>query len=108
MARSRWRTGDGISLGMSLAELERLNDGLLTITGFGWDYSGTVTNAAGGKLGFLGADGGLFIRLNPSDASIEANKDAFQSVLGDGEFRSDDPAMRTLHPTIYEMVVTFR
>lgn len=106
--RSDWHTEEGLTLGTSLAEVERLNGGPVTITGFGWDYSGTVTNAAGGKLGFLGGEGGLFIRLNPSAASADANKAAFESLLGDGETRSDVPAMRALQPSIYAIQVIFR
>ena len=107
--RSLWRTRQGITLGISLTQIEALNGGPVTIAGFGWDYGGTVIDAADGKLTFLGAHGGLFLRLNPSEASIEKlPKEEFDSVLGDGSFSSQHPAMQKLNPAVHEIVVIFR
>jgi hypothetical protein len=42
--RSAWRVGRGVTLGMSLTELERVNGRPFSLTGFHWDYAGTVTS----------------------------------------------------------------
>src|SRR5205807_2943094 len=47
--RSQWAIAPGISLGMSLVEIERANGGPFTLTGFAWDYSGTIVGWQGGR-----------------------------------------------------------
>jgi hypothetical protein len=41
---SRWHGMRGISLGTSLKELEDLNGRPFSLSGFGWDYAGTVNS----------------------------------------------------------------
>jgi RimJ/RimL family protein N-acetyltransferase len=48
--RSRWQTVQGITLGSNLQTLEHINGGPFTLTGFGWDQSGTVASWLGGVL----------------------------------------------------------
>ena len=46
----RWHTKDGIRLGTTLKELEEINGGPFTLTGFEYDNSGTVISWEAGKL----------------------------------------------------------
>ncbi len=64
--RSIWRTQDGISLGTRLKELERINGKPFVLTGFSWDYEGTVISWEGGKLAqeFERDGRGVLLRLS--------------------------------------------
>lgn len=99
---SRWHTAEGVTLGTSLADLERLNGGPFTLAGFGWDYGGTVLDWRGGALDGYGG-GRLIIRLSP-DSATEASLPQLQ---GDAPFSSDLPAMRAAAPRVSEIIVQF-
>jgi len=47
---SLWKTAHGISLGTSLKQLERINGRSFSLSGFAWDYSGTVLSWENGAL----------------------------------------------------------
>jgi hypothetical protein len=96
-----WRTEEGVGLGSSLKELERLNGRPFQITGFGWDYSGTIVSWEGGRLEALQSAGRVLLRLIPEQG---ANYD---ELLGDGAFSSDHPQMQKLNPTAYAVIFNF-
>ena len=99
---SVWHTYEGITLGTSLGTLEHLNGGPFRLTGFGWDYSGTVTDWMGGKLARrFGKD--LVLRLAPADGTDSAAA----LVQGDTLFSSAYPPMRAAAPRVYQLVMTF-
>jgi hypothetical protein len=50
-----WKTAEGIAIGTSLLQLEKLNGHAFHLAGFAWDYSGTVTSWDGGRLAPLKA-----------------------------------------------------
>ncbi len=99
---SAWHTPEGVELGSTLRELERLNEGSFQLTGFSWDYSGTVVSWNGGKLeNELGRDKGVILRLAPEDGSGDPRVD------GDAIFPSDHPVMQELNPVVYAFVLDF-
>ena len=96
-ARPAWRRKDGVHLGMTSAELEKLNGRPFGFYGFEWDYGGTISEWHGGKLG-PGSEGfGPVTLCMPDVAEGQALPDDYPS--GDSEFESDHRAMRT-HPAI--------
>ena len=110
-ARSLWRTKQGLTLGSSLKDIERLNEKPFRLAGFGWDYGGTIVDCNGGTLRELGCidpampDKGvqgrkLLLRLSPTESGPE-----YSTVMGDGYFLSDNPAMQKLNPAVYKMFV---
>lgn len=104
---SVWKTKDGIGLGTSLKQLERLNGRAFTLLGFAWDYGGTVASWKGGKLQReLGGDERTTIRLsemtNPKISTAE-----WESVIGDREFSSRHRVMQKINPKIYQIIITF-
>ena len=102
-AKSRWHTADGITLGTTLEELEKLNAGPFTLAGFGWDYGGTVITWGEGKLrDKYQKNGSLVLRLQPPDTAPGDQQD---KVSGDGSFKSDNPAMQQINPYVYEIFV---
>jgi len=108
--RTVWKTDKGITLGTPLATLRRLNGKPLTLTGFGWDFAGTVIDSNGGTLVELGQDSQqgrvgrtLVVRLDPPPGLRDTP--AYEQVLGEREFSSDSEAMRALNPRVYELIV---
>jgi hypothetical protein len=92
----RWRTRQGVSVGTSLRELERLARRTLSFSGFGWDY--------GGGLAWTEANGeiGLRLDIDPRDKS-KAVGPAADQILGDQLVRSDHPLIRALRVVVDEI-----
>ncbi|HEY9745662.1 MAG TPA: hypothetical protein V6C99_05545 [Oculatellaceae cyanobacterium] len=103
---SKWHTRNGVSLGTSLKTLETLNGGPFIMTGFDWDYGGTVLSWGDeGRLNSIfQKQGSLVLRLEPSE---RAPQKAREAVLGDGSFSSANPNMQAVRPVVREMVVIF-
>ena len=107
-----WKTDRGVTLGTPLRTIEQLNGRPFVMTGFGWDYSGTVMHANGGRMVELGTAAGeeikdrtLLLRLEPATALLKTPE--YNAVLGDVNYFSDNPAMKKLDPRVYEMIVEF-
>lgn len=87
---SEWATAEGLKVGSSLADLEKINGQPFKLTGFDWDYGGTVTNWNGGT--FAGKDF-LVVLGYDADAAQFAEEDIPQ-LMGDQEIMSTLPALR--------------
>ncbi len=92
-----WATREGLRIGTSLAELERINGGPFQFSGFGWDYGGAVF--ARGK-----ALAGIGITIAPT--KNEDSKEA-QRVMGDRKFSSRHPALKNLGVAVSSIVIGF-
>lgn len=95
-----WRGKRGITLGLSLAQLEALNGKAFGMAGYGWDYGGSVLSWKDGQLADL--EGRVAVALAPRDPNADVSH-----VLGDGEFLSSDSTLRRLQPRINRLVVRF-
>lgn len=100
---SQWSLGPGISLGTTLARLEQLNRRPFTLAGFGWDYSGAVIDWRGGDLATPLRHANIYLMPPPGTQSTPA----YSLVLGDRDYASDMPAMRTLKPSVYQIFYNF-
>jgi hypothetical protein len=110
--QSLWKTGHGISLGTSLKQIETINGKPFNLTGFAWDYEGTIVGWNDGTLNDLDGDPesetarSLLLRLRPSKKIVESISETdFRSVSGDSIFKSDHPVMQVLDPVVYEMIL---
>jgi hypothetical protein len=108
-AKSLWRTSFGISLGTTLKQLEQLNGEPFQLTGFAWDYSGTVMSWSGGKLSQelseVDHPGRVLLRLDCSPTDYQ--KSTYRLVVGDRTFSSAHPSMQSLNPTVYDLIWLF-
>lgn len=89
---------DGVRPGMSIAEVEKLNGRPFTLSGFGWDYGGSVTDWKGGALAGP-APGGCVVSVRfalPPDAADAVT----EKVSGDREFSSSDRNIRAAKPIV--------
>lgn len=104
---SRWFVVPGVSIGTSLAELERLNGKPFRLYGFQWDYGGTVGEWDGGQLDSLWFDSSrhrhVVVRLSPDFDS--ADDSVLRQVSGERLFSSSLPAMRALNPRVYDLFI---
>lgn len=100
---SRWSVPPGISLGTTLERLEELNGRPFELAGFGWDYSGVVTDWRGGSLASPARNAFVYLLPPPSTYSTPE----YSRVLGDKGYASDLPAMRRLRPAVYQIFYNF-
>lgn len=97
---SDWSTAQGITLGTELSRLQELNGKPFKLTGFGWDYGGTITSWEGGQLEALGS-----LRLR---VGVTGGQEIPQDLLGDHEVASDAAGMAELGPRVTEMTMDFQ
>ncbi len=103
--RSRWKTPDGIGIGSSLADVEKLNGKPFELSGFDWDYGGVVTDLKGGAL--ASRKGGCVLGLR-FGADLNAPEKARSAVSGDKTIASSNPDMRAARPTVTEISIGWR
>ena len=109
-ALSRWRTNDGLTLGMDLAAVERLNGAAFRLLGFAWDYEGGVVSWNGGRLEAApSAPCRVDVRFTLGEIGADpARQRWFKDVSGDREFVSTHPSMQALRPIVREVWLTYR
>ncbi|WP_316194895.1 hypothetical protein [Bradyrhizobium sp. SZCCHNRI3052] len=98
---SRWSVA-GITIGASLAAVQKANGKPFVVSGFGWDYGGFVTDFKNGTLG----------RILPGGCSVTVrfgrDKDAPRALSGDGvKVSSDNPALVKFAPVVTEIGINF-
>src|ERR1051325_4728771 len=73
-------TYGGVGIGTTLKALERLNGRPFELSGFAWDYSGTVTSWEGGRLEHVGGSTcELKVRLEPGSSNRQEQKAAYDA-----------------------------
>jgi hypothetical protein len=105
--RSTWRVYPGVGIGTDLRTLEALNGRAFHLSGFAWDYSGTITAFDGGHLDTLWGGSPdvaptVMLRLSPAPGAPDS---LFSQVIGDREFSSQHPAMVALNPRVYQILL---
>lgn len=95
---SEWAGPRGVRLGATLAEIEAANGKPFDVTGFEWDYGGTVVNWREGAL--AGREGCVQrIRFSARGSA--------QGAVGDSAFSSASPGMRAADPVVHEISVSY-
>lgn len=95
---SAWVARGGITLGTSLADLERVNHHALFVFGFGFDGAGTIPDWGGGRLAdSVGSACTLRAAVAPH-ARTAAERRAETSFGGDTLFSS--ATVRVVHPRV--------
>jgi hypothetical protein len=108
---SRWSLQNGVKIGTTLPELQKLNSAPFGLVGFGTDGSGSITDWRAGTLRRFKAEG-VAIRMHPptfpeGTASFKRQVRLLNRTYASSDWRSDSPLLRTLHPTVDEIAVTF-
>jgi hypothetical protein len=99
-----WRLPGGLTLGLTLEELERLNGRPFHLAGFAWDGGGIVMSWEDGSLATSLGEG---VRVFFEVGEAARQREEFLAVQGDRPFSSGLPALRALAPTVGRIVVMF-
>jgi hypothetical protein len=99
--QSDWIAPGELHLGLTLAELERLNGKPFKLTGFDKNKITTAADWDGGQLSTL--SGGCKIGI-----SLRANSTSTVGDLpADRAFKSDDSSLRAANPTVSEILIAY-
>ena len=102
-ARSVWSAG-GLALGDGIDKITASNGRSFALTGFEWDYAGSVIDLKGGALSHLPGGCTLTLRFSPpANASSTP-----ESLMGDVRLESTNPALRRLRPVVSEITLNWR
>lgn len=98
---SAWTGPGGIRAGATLDDVEKVNGRPFTISGFGWDYGGYVTDFKGGRLDKL--TGGCVLSLRFDGDALP------DGVSGDGVMvDSNDPRLKDARVVVSDMSFGWR
>jgi hypothetical protein len=102
--QSTWTAPGNLHLGLTLAEVEKLNHKPFKLIGFNKDSVAAGSDWNGGALAAPpgGCRLGVSFRADP-----KATADALGALPADKEFASDDPAMRAVNPKVSEILVGY-
>lgn len=90
---SDWKTKEGIKIGTTIEELNKINGKPFIFSGFGWDYAGTVTSWENGELG----------KYKGFGITIGMKKEGPMKYLGDKGISSDDPDLNNYGALVAEI-----
>lgn len=102
--KSTWTAPGGMKLGLTLAQLEKLNHKPFKLKGFDKDGTTTVSDWDGGLLATLagGCKSGMSLQADP-----KAPSDEVAALAADKEYSSSDPAMRAVKPVVSEILIGY-
>ena len=104
-APSTWTGPGGVRNGLTLRDLERLNGGNFSVTGFG-GIGGGEASKLGGPFVNLAGDCSLKIRFEPGIASPLPPR--FSSVTGDVLIVSTNLILRRVRPQVVQWSIHYR
>jgi hypothetical protein len=96
-----WQTPEGLGVGVPYDKLES-ELGNFKLYGFAWDYQGSL-DLQGSQLDKY--HGNLLLRVSPSETAMKEHADAYQAVMGDTLYESNNPNLDPLELSVYEMTV---
>jgi hypothetical protein len=102
--QSDWIAPGELRLGLTLAELERLNGKPFKLLGFNKDNIATLSDWNGGQLSGLpgGCKIGISLRADPKAAASVVS-----AAPAERGFSSSDTALRAANPTVSEILVAY-
>ena len=103
--QSAWSGPGGLKLGLTLAELEKLNHKPFKLKGFDKDGTATVSDWDGGTLSKIPGDCKSGVSLKPD---AKASTDAIAALAADKEYASSDAAMRDVKPKVSEILIGYQ
>lgn len=92
-----WKTIENITVGTSIAEVEKVNGKPFSLFGFGWDYGGRATNWNEGKL-----NNNLSLQFG-----YTSEDEAPEGIFGDVELSSDTPALTPMGVVVTSLELSF-
>ena len=102
--QSTWTAPGNLRLGLTLAEVEKLNHKPFKLLGFNKDNIAVGSDWNGGAMATLPGGCKLGVSFR---ADAKATADALSAFPADKEFASDDAAIRAVNPKISEILVGY-
>ena len=96
---SVWSGPAGVRIGDSVGKVQDANGAVFEISGWGWDYGGTVVDWKGGRLEDTASGCRAMIRFRKDPANND------KSILGETPHASDEPAVRAANPEVAEFSI---
>jgi hypothetical protein len=109
--QSAWQTPGGVTLGLNLTVVERLNRRPFRLLGFGWDNGGTTTSWSGGVLAQAELPMcAIWVRFEEEEESrlTPVELRLYRQVNGEREFSSGHPGMAAARAHVREMGLSWR
>ena len=103
--KSTWSGPNGLKLGLTLPELEKLNHKPFKLKGFDKDGTATVSGWDGGALAKVPGDCKTGVSLQPD---AKAAPDAIAAFTADKEYSSSDAEIRALKPRVSEILIGYQ
>jgi len=102
--KSDWIAPGDLHLGLTLAELEKLNGKPFKLSGFDKDHVATLSDWDGGALSALagGCKVGISLRADAKAAAA-----TLSGLPADRAFTSSDASLRAANPTVSEILVAY-
>jgi len=102
--QSDWIAPGELHLGLTLAELEKLNGKPFKLSGFDRDHVATLSDWDGGTLSALagGCKVGISLRADPKTPAA-----TLSALPADRAFGSSDASLRAANPTVSEILVAY-
>jgi hypothetical protein len=102
--QSDWIAPGELHLGMTLAELEKLNGKPFKLSGFDKDHVAALTDWGGGQLGAPTGGCKIGINLRPDPKTPSAS---LGDLSADHAFTSSDAALRAVNLTVSEILIAY-
>ena len=102
--KSTWTAPGGMKLGLTLAQLEKLNGKPFKLKGFDKSGVAAVSDWDGGALATLPGGCKSGVNLTPDP---KATPDAISALTADKDYSSSDPDMRAVKPTVSEVLIGY-
>ena len=102
--QSNWTAPGGLRLGLTLAELEKLNHKSFKLKGFDKNGIAATSDWGGGELASLsgGCNAGLSLRADP-----KVSAKIIGALSPNKEYASSNPQMRAAKPTVSEILIGY-
>lgn len=91
-SKIKWKLNNGIEIGSSLEEVEKINGKSFEISGFEWDYPGVVNSWSGGNLP-------KELSLVFTQTSLDKTKN-YEEITGDKLILSDNLVLKETKPVV--------
>ena len=110
-SKSLWKTSHGITIGLTLRELEKKNGKAFIVSGFDWDQGGKILSWKNGLLEELGDS--ISLELDYSSCAAHRNKkrsfskEDLASVTGGRRLKSNNESLQKINPCIKSIDITF-
>ncbi|HEX2556427.1 MAG TPA: hypothetical protein VHL98_22245 [Microvirga sp.] len=99
-----WVAPRDLRVGMSAADVEAANGRSFEVSGFGWDYGGTVTDWKGGALASMAGGCTLLVIFDHDERAPEKE---LMAVTGDRQFLSSNRNFRAVKATIRQVSIGY-